>query len=163
MQQCRRPGYQWTLMDCEGMQLCLTLSGSGALALVREMAELIDPDSRVEITDLVVDLLRRRRLERGGAQPVSRGLGQAIHDECQWTQARTITRGTERAPAELKEPKVPPAHVPDEAAEDIAEIPCRRVPESQWRRRSSSIICCCCTHTSSAFSSFALYFIKAIF
>ena len=76
-------------MDCEGMELCLTLSGSGALALVREMAELLDADSRVEITDLVVDLLRRRRLERGGAQPVSPGLGQAIHDECQQPTAAT--------------------------------------------------------------------------
>ena len=91
MQQCRHtpPGFQWILMDCEGMELCLTLSGSGALALVREMAELLDADSRVEITDLVVDLLRRRRLERGGAQPVSRGLGQAIHDECQQPTAAT--------------------------------------------------------------------------
>ena len=91
MQQCRHtpPGFQWILMDCEGMELCLTLSGSGALALVREMAELLDADSRVEITDLVVDLLRRRRLERGGAQPVSPGLGQAIHDECQQPTAAT--------------------------------------------------------------------------
>ena len=80
---------QWILMEGDGMQLSLTLSGSGASARRREMAELLDLDSRREITDLVRDLLRRRRAESRGAQPVSPGFPQAIPAECQHPTAAT--------------------------------------------------------------------------
>ena len=80
------PGMQWMLMEGSGMQLNLTLRGSSTEPRYREMADLIDADTRQHITDLVCELLRCRQAERRGEQPVSR---QAIYKECQRPTAAT--------------------------------------------------------------------------